>query len=286
MVRAAGGFFAVRDAEGREYLCRARGRLKQREGAILVGDRVLFRPGGGAGAGVIEELLPRRNVLVRPPVANVEQLVLVIALREPEPDWNLANRILVLAGHEKLDVLCCLNKIDLVDEGEREAIYRTLEPFPYELLWTSAKIGAGIEPLRERLQGRTSVFAGPSGVGKSSLLNALQPGLSLKTGEVSGKIGRGRHTTRHAELLPLDPAGFVVDTPGFSRLSFAGLAPEELGALFPEFAGHAARCPFRNCSHIHEPGCAVRKAVSRGEINALRYEHYRLFWEELTAKER
>jgi ribosome biogenesis GTPase len=296
VIRIAGGFFAVRDLEGREYLCRARGKLKQRRGGILVGDRVLIQQaaergekeqaGGGAGTGIIEELLPRKTALMRPPVANIDQLILVMALREPEPDWNLADRILVLAGEENLSVLCCLNKIDLVDDEERESISRLLEPFPYNLIWTSAKNGAGIGQLRERLHGKMSVFAGPSGVGKSSLLNAVQPGLSLKTGTVSARIGRGRHTTRHAELLPLSPEGLVVDTPGFSRLSFTGLAPEKLGALFPEFAGHAGRCSFRNCSHIHEPGCAVREAAEMGKINSRRYEHYRLFWEELTAKER
>ncbi len=297
MARIAGGFFAVRDAEGRNYLCRARGRLKQGRDGILVGDRVLFRPvasdaeqkghrGGDAGTWIIEDLLPREKALSRPPVANIEQLVLVMALREPAPDWQLADRILVLAGRENLSVLCCLNKIDLVAGADKETISRMLEPFYYDLIWTSAKTGAGIEQLREKLQGRSSVFAGPSGAGKSSLLNAVQPGLSLKTGAVSGKIGRGRHTTRHAELLPLRPDGLVVDTPGFSRVSFTGLAPERLGALFPDFAGHASRCSFRNCNHVHEPGCAVREAVSSGEINPRRYEHYRLFWQELTDKER
>ena len=297
MVRIAGGFFYVRDAEGRDYNFRARGRLKQMGDAILVGDRVRFQPaatgaemkprrGGAAGSWIIEELLPRKTALSRPPVANVEQLVLVMALREPDPDWQLAGRILVLAGQESLSVLCCLNKIDLIAGAEKESLFRLLEPFPYPLLWSSAKTGAGIAQLREKLQGTFSVFAGPSGAGKSSLLNAVQPGLSLKTGAVSGKIGRGRHTTRHAELLPLHPDGLVVDTPGFSRVSLTGLVPERLGALFPEFTAHVSRCSFRNCNHIHEPGCAVREAVSTGAINSLRYEHYRLFWQELTDKER
>ena len=244
------------------------------------------KPAAGPAPGLSKSCFPEKRPLCAPPVANIDQLILVMALREPEPDWNLADRILVLAGEENLSVLCCLNKIDLVDDEERESISRLLEPFPYNLIWTSAKNGAGIGQLRERLHGKMSVFAGPSGVGKSSLLNAVQPGLSLKTGTVSARIGRGRHTTRHAELLPLSPEGLVVDTPGFSRISFTGLAPEKLGALFPEFAGHAGRCSFRNCSHIHEPGCAVREAAEMGKINSRRYEHYRLFWEELTAKER
>lgn len=299
MIRAAGGFFTVRDAGGNTYLCRARGRLKQDGDSILVGDRVRFRPGGAAktgpgevkgntvtGTGVVEALLPRETLLARPPVANVEQIVLVLALKEPAPDWQLAGRILVQAERERLHVLCCLNKVDLIDRAERKAVSGMLEPLPYQLLWSSAKQGLGIDRLAERLRGRFSVFAGPSGAGKSSLLNAVQPGLALKTGTVSRKIGRGRHVTRHVELLELQPEGLVVDTPGFSRLSFAGLEPDRLGNLFPEFAPHRESCSFRNCKHIHEPGCAVRAAVSAGAINSCRYRQYRLFWQELTDKER
>ncbi len=297
MIRIAGGYFSVRDAEGHMYLCRARGRLKQGPVDILVGDRVVFRQAGEtgevkrtgagrAGSWIIEKLLPRRTALVRPPVANIDHLVLVMALRDPEPDWQLAGRILVLAELENLKVLCCLNKTDLATAGELESFSRLLEPFPYDLIWSSAKTGDGIAQLGERLQGKSTVFAGPSGAGKSSLLNAVQPRFSLKTGMVSGKIGRGRHTTRHAELLPLGAGGFVVDTPGFTRVSLRGLAPERLGDLFPEFAAFAGGCSFRDCSHTHEPGCAVRNALSAGAINSLRYEQYRLFLQELTGKER
>lgn len=297
MVRAAGGFFTVRDPDGRAYLCRARGKLKQDHGSILVGDEVLFRSdgrgekgdrdgGSGEGTGVIEKLLPRRALLSRPPVANVEQLALVIALKEPSPDWQLAGRILLQAGREGLEVLCCLNKVDLVSAPERASVKAMLEPFPYPLLWISARTGAGIEALRERLQGRFSVLAGPSGAGKSSLLNAVQPGLALKTGKVSDKIGRGRHITRHAELLPLQRTGYVVDTPGFSRLSLTGLQAKHLAEIFPEFAPYLGRCAFRDCSHIHESGCAVRDALAAGQINDCRYRQYRLFWNELITEER
>ena len=294
MIRAAGGFFAVRDAGGAVYLCRARGRLKLESGSILVGDRVIFRPeegaeepgGAGEGAGVIETLLPRRSVLRRPPVANVEQIVLVLALKEPAPDWQLAGRILLQGEREKLALLCCLNKIDLADAAEREEAAAALDPLPYRLLWSSAREGAGVGQLGEALRGRCTVFAGPSGVGKSSLLNAVHPGLGLKTGTVSRKIGRGRHVTRQVELLELPAGGFVVDTPGFSRLSFAGLEPDRLGDLFPEFAPHRESCSFRNCNHIHEPGCAVREAVFAGLINRCRYRQYQHFWKELNDKER
>ena len=278
-------------------MCRARGKLKRGDDALLVGDRVLFEPDEpGAGAkpgadpgersGVIEGVLPRSTLLLRPPVANIEQLVLVLALKEPLPDWRLAGRILLQAEHESLNVLCCLNKVDLVSAAERKSVSRTLELLPYPLLWCSAREGSGVDSLRERLQGRFTVFAGPSGAGKSSLLNALQPGLALKTGKVSDKIGRGRHITRHVELLPLGPRSYIVDTPGFSRLFFTGLVPDQLDTLFPEFSPYRGRCSFRNCNHVHEPGCAVREAASGGQINPCRYRQYLLFWQELIDKER
>lgn len=245
------------------------------------------RPGGGAeGAGVIVERRPRKTVLLRPPVANVEQMVLVLALKEPAPDWLLAGRILLQGEQERLELVCCLNKTDLADAAEKEAAAAMLSPLPYPLLWCSANEGVGIAPLREKLKGRFSVFAGPSGAGKSSLLNAVQPGFGLKTGKVSQKIGRGRHVTRHVELLALPGGGFVVDTPGFSRLSFADLEPERLGDLFPEFAPHREGCSFRNCNHMHEPGCAVREAAAAGLINRCRYRQYRQFWQELKDKEK
>lgn len=277
-------------------MCRARGKLKRGDDTILVGDRVLFEPDEpaagakpgidpGERSGVIEGVLPRRTVLFRPPVANIELVVLVMALKEPSPDWQLAGRILLQAERESLNVLCCLNKVDLMSAAERESVSSELGLLPYPLLRCSAREGEGIGGLKERLQGRFAVFAGPSGVGKSSLLNALQPGLALKTGKVSGKIGRGRHITRHVELLPFGPRGYIVDTPGFSRLSFSGLVPEQLDTLFPEFAPYRGRCSFRNCNHVHEPGCAVREAASGGQINPCRYRQYRYFWQELTDKE-
>lgn len=264
---------------------------------ILVGDRVIYQPAGvkgadeqrgngKAGAWIIEELLPRETALSRPQVANVDQLVLVMALRDPDPDWQLADRILVLAEREGLGVVCCLNKTDLISGAEKKEVARLMEPFPYTLIWSSAKTGSGAEQLREKLDNRSSVFAGPSGAGKSSLLNAVQPGLLLKTGAVSDKIGRGRHTTRHAEMLALLPGGLVVDTPGFTRVSLAALDPVHLREMFPEFAPHEIRCSFRDCNHIHEPDCAVREAVKAGAINPRRYEHYCLFRQEMIDKER
>lgn len=288
MIRATGGFFTVRDGRGEEHLCRARGRLKRRQEQPAVGDRVSFKPGesGAAGeraaaGGMIEEILPRRNRLTRPPVANVDRLILVMALRDPAPDWRLAGRLLVQAEREGVAAVLCLNKADLVGRAEIEHNAGLLNPFPYPLLFTSAKTGRGTGRLASLLRDCCSVFAGPSGAGKSSLLNLIQPGLRLRTGEVSEKGGRGRHTTRMAELLPLDSGGLVVDTPGFSRVDFGDLEPAELPLLFPEFESYTRKCAFRNCSHLAEPGCAVREASGAGAVNPLRYRHYRLFLQEL-----
>lgn len=286
MVRAVGGFFVVREPGGAEFFCRARGRIRQK-GSLIVGDRVLFSPetgGGGTEEGIIEDVLPRSTCLYRPPVANIDQLILVTAVSDPSPDWQLVSRLLLLAEHEGLEPALYINKMDLADSGTLKEIKRQLKRFPYTYRFSCAKTGKGIRQLAAQLKERCSVFAGPSGAGKSSLLNAVQPGFSLKTGDISKKGKRGRHTTRLVELLPLPAGGTVLDTPGFSRLDLPPVEPGQLGRFFPEFVPYSHRCAFRNCIHAGEPDCAVSKAVEFEEINAARYRHYRLFLEELTAR--
>ncbi|HSW36562.1 MAG TPA: ribosome small subunit-dependent GTPase A [Candidatus Limnocylindrales bacterium] len=298
VIRAAGGFFAVSDGDGRGYLCRARGLLKREKASLMVGDRVLFVPPQddqsgsktdstiiSSGVGVIEELIPRTNRLSRPLVANVDQLVIVMSLKNPPCDWQLVSRLLILAESEELAAVLCLNKVDLLTREELKDVAGMIEPYPYPVYYTSAVNGDGIESLQEQLVGFCSVFAGPSGVGKSSLLNAIQPGLNLKEGPVSDKIKRGRHTTRQAELLLLDGGGTVVDTPGFSRLDFTGLKPEQLPGLFPEFDSFLGLCAFRNCMHLAEPDCAVQQQVG-DTLNAMRYGHYKYFMTELLQQQR
>ncbi|NLM46993.1 MAG: ribosome small subunit-dependent GTPase A [Firmicutes bacterium] len=284
ILRARGGFYDVRAADGRIFRCRARGKLKREKMGLLVGDHVRFSVTAGA-EGVVEEMLPRQTLLFRPPVANVEQVLLVCALQDPPLSLQLLDRLLVLAASRRLQSLVCFNKADLPHEGLDEllAIYRAAG---YPVFVTSAKTGQGIAELRAGLCGRLSVLAGPSGAGKSSLLNRIQPGLSLKVGNISEKSRRGRHTTRHVELLALDCGGFVADTPGFSQLELLEIKSRELAAYFPEFAAYAAKCRFHGCLHAGEPDCAVSNAVARQEIAASRYEHYLLFLEETREQER
>jgi len=290
VVKAAGGFFNVRDELGTEYLCRARGALKKGGDALMVGDWVKFTVSSDSvptfphGEGVIEERLPRKNRLHRPPVANVDQLIIIMSLKFPECNWQLVSRLLVLAEKEGLASLLCLNKTDLVDDAELRNLAELLDPYPYPVLYTCALSAEGIDPLKGCLSSKCSVFAGPSGVGKSSLLNAIQPGLSLQTAPVSKKIKHGRHTTRQAEILALESGGSVVDTPGFMKIDFAKIEAEELPGLFPEFADLRGHCAFRDCFHLSEPDCAVHRETGK-TINPMRYGHYRHFMKELNKQE-
>ncbi len=289
VIRAAGGFFSVCDEAGKEYFCQARGALKKGSEALMVGDNVVFKPleqvsGDGTDEAIIEKRLPRFNRLGRPPVANINQLVVVMSLKDPECDWQLVNRMLVQAEKEEMTAFLCLNKADLVTDREIEDVKQKSDPFPYQIICSSTVTRMGIDEIAGRLKDCTSVFAGPSGVGKSSLLNAIQPGLSLQTGDVSERIKRGRHTTRLAELLPLHSGGKVVDTPGFSRLNFSAMDENELARFFPDFENLRGKCNFRNCRHTGEPGCAVEQEVGKS-INPMRYEHYRLFLDEISKQE-
>lgn len=298
IVKALSGYYYVLP-EGEQdnawIQCRARGIFKKRNITPLVGDRVAYDLTEN-GEGTVTEVLPRTSELIRPPVSNVEQAVLVFSLDEPALNLQLLDKFLVHIEHAGLETVICLTKQDLVDAEKREAqdeeasdteaVRRMYEEIGYCVLVTSAKQGKGLEPLHELLKGKISVFSGQSGVGKSTLLNALFPNLELETSEISLKLGRGRHTTRHVELIPVGADGWVADTPGFSQLDFLELEQEQLGATFPEFRPLAEECRFRGCLHHKEPGCKVREAVEDGGIKPSRYEHYMQFLTDIKERKR
>lgn len=294
IMKALSGYYYVLDAQdGRTVQCRARGVFKLRGQSPLVGDRVRYKHTEN-GEGSVEELMPRRTSLIRPPVANADVAVLVFSVAHPALNLALLDKFLVHIEHAGLDALLVWTKIDRIPEGptgedarrDVDSARRLYAAIGYDVLLTSAHKQQGIAELRDRLDGHIAVFAGQSGVGKSSLLNALVPGLELQTSGISEKLGRGKHTTRHVELVALDNGALVADTPGFSQLDFAELGIEEIGSCFREFRALSASCKFRGCTHIHEPGCAVREAVEQGTVAASRYDHYAGFMAEWKEKPR
>lgn len=300
IVKALSGYYYVLpDVEGTGgaaepslVQCRARGIFKKRNISPLVGDRISFEHSEN-NEGTVTEIHKRQSELIRPPVANIEQAVLVFSLDEPALNLQLLDKFLVHIEHSGLEPVICLSKQDLVKEAdsgsaslEPGAAQRLYEDIGYKVFVTSAKEGEGLEPIRDMLKGRLSVFSGQSGVGKSTLLNALLPELNLETGEISMRLGRGRHTTRHVELMALPGGGWVADTPGFSQLDFMEMEPEDLGRTFPEFVPLAEECRFRGCLHHKEPGCKVREEVESGKVAESRYEHYLIFLQEMKDRKR
>jgi ribosome biogenesis GTPase len=282
IIKGYGGFYYVRSGE-ETWCCRGRGRLR-RERSPLPGDYVLFTP-LERGEGVIESIQQRKNVLLRPPVANIDQVVLVVSLASPDPDLKLLNRSLVLCELKKLGVVVCLNKIDLLEPGQAENLADIYRKAGYSTIFTSALYGDGLDKLHRVISGKVSVLSGPSGVGKSTLLNSLDPNLSLETGEISRKLKRGKHTTRYVELIPLC-GGFIADTPGFSSLELPAMERTELSSCFPEMNQFSGKCRFGDCIHLDEPDCAVKKAVETGLISEARYQYYKQFLQEIISKER
>jgi len=286
IVKALSGFYYVADGD-RVYQCRARGLFKKKDAKVnpLVGDWVVY-DATSAAEGYIMEVGERSSELLRPPIANVDQAVLVFSMVEPSFSSLLLDKFLVHTEKAGIDSVVVLSKADLAEPVEVEAIVRKYETIGHRVIPTSTRDHRGVDDVRSELRDRISVFAGQSGVGKSSLINTLFPGISLQTGDVSQKLGRGRHTTRHVELIPLPEGGYVADTPGFSSLEFIGITELELAQSFREFAEISDQCKFRGCLHLSEPSCAVRTAVETGEFDAGRYEHYKQFMDELREYQR
>lgn len=291
IIKAYGGFFFVR-VEDRVFRCKIRGRIRKRQGEVLVGDQVGLEltPGAsglddGAKEGVITEIYPRDSELSRPPVANVNQAVIIFSVDYPKPNTVLLDRFLLQAYKAGINPVLCFNKMDLVNFNDL-TFFKEYEPAGYPMVKVSAQNGRNIELLKQLLKDKISVFAGPSGVGKSSLLNALEPGLRLKTGDISQKLKRGRHTTRHVELIPLTGGGMVADTPGFTSMYLPNMRKNELADCYPEFINYSSGCRFTGCLHHREPDCAVKEAVTEGHISLLRYQQYTLLLQEVTENER
>lgn len=276
IVKGIGGFYYVRTAEGAEYECRARGIFRKEHITPMIGDRVEIEESGG-GRGSVVKIYERRSSLVRPPVANVDTMILVAAAAEPDPNIFLIDKMLVNAEIAGIQPVICINKSDIACREDIEKIYKTAG---YSVIVASAEEGEGIDELRAFLKDKVTAFAGLSGVGKSSLLGLIT-NESLETGTVSEKIGRGRHTTRHVELFELPEGGYVLDTPGFSSLEIEGISAGELWQYFPEMTEAAHECRFRGCSHINEPGCAVKKLLENGKMAGSRYESYKEIYNKL-----
>lgn len=300
VIKAQSGFFTVQTAQGR-VVCELRGRLKeelQDTDPCVIGDRVriAMRPDG---TGVIEEVYPRDSVLSRAApspggrgtnpldreqviLANPDQVIFVFSVAQPSPNLRKLDRLLVAAEAEAIpSIVICTNKVDLIGLPASREIFGLYEEIGYPVLYTSALDGTGIKALRERLTGKISVLSGSSGVGKSSLLNAVQPGLGLVVKQVSTATTKGRHTTRHSELFPLEGGGYVADTPGIRSVALWNIEPAELDGYFIEIKPYASECRFADCTHIDTPGCAVEVGLETGEISLERFDSYLRLRDEL-----
>lgn len=278
IIKGIAGFYTVAGEAGEMMEASARGRIRQ-DDELLVGDFVRFRR-TEPGKCVIEEILPRESVLKRPYIANADQVCLVFALKDPDYNTIVIDRFTVLVGAAGLKTLLVLNKADLVAPSVAERLAKIYREIGMKVIITSTIDHRGKRLLARELRDRVAVLAGPSGVGKTALLNLICPGHALQTGELSAKIGRGRHTTRQVQLIPLSGGGFVADTPGFTQIDLDFLKPESLAELFPEFTTLES-CRFRGCVHLKEPDCSIKEAVESGKVHRFRYEHYQEFYEEI-----
>lgn len=270
IIKGIGGFYYIKTEEG-IIECKARGKFRHKDMKPMVGDNVTIKV--EKGKGVIEEIHERTSELIRPTVSNVTLAFVVFAIKSPDLNFDLLNRFLILCESNNIEAIVCLNKVDLVSEEEREEVKQKITDIGYEVLFINAKEGLGIEALRERMNGNVTVLCGPSGAGKSTLINKLVDREHMETGIVSDKIGRGKHTTRHSELIEIDN-GYIVDTPGFSTLDVTFIEKEKLKYYFPDFDDYNDTCKFRGCVHYKEPGCSLKQAVEKGKINKHRYEFY------------
>lgn len=288
IVKGIAGFYYVHlPNENRIYECKAKGIFRNQNIKPLVGDDVeIDTVDMSEGLGTISMILPRKNELIRPAVANVDQAMIIFAAAEPNPNLNLLDRFLIMMRKQGLDTIVCFNKMDIVDEDEMSLLKETYQQCGYHVHFTSMLQKDGLEDLYEMLKGKTTVLAGPSGVGKSTFINFLQPDAKMETGNVSEKIKRGKHTTRHSELIYVEQDTYVMDTPGFSSLYIDEIETDELKEYFQEFKDYEDQCRFGGCSHRNEPGCAVKQALAEKKISKIRYDNYIVLYNELKDKKR
>ena len=282
IIKGIAGFYYVY-VEGRgTYECKAKGIFRKDHKKPLVGDDVEADVlDEEAMLGNIREILPRQSALIRPAVANVAQALIIFAIVKPNPNFNLLDRFLIRMERQNLPTIICFNKQDIATEKEKEALRRAYETCGYQVLFISALEKEGLEQVKELLTGKTTTVAGPSGVGKSSLINQLAPKAQMETGDISRKIERGKHTTRHSEIIALGENTYIVDTPGFTSLDISEITKEELGTYYPEFVQYEPYCKFSGCAHISEPSCGVKDAVAEGKISQVRYDNYKVLYQEL-----
>lgn len=284
IIKGIAGFYYVHTTLGL-FECKAKGIFRKEGIKPLVGDNVEIEIiDEKEMTGNITDISPRENSLIRPACANVDQALIIFAITKPDPNYNLLDRFLISMNRENIPTVICFNKKDIATDEEMKELKDSYEGCGCNVFFSSGTNREGLEIIKAALEGKTTVIAGPSGVGKSTIVNALHPGAAMETGEISRKIERGKHTTRHSQLFALSDNTFIMDTPGFTSLYLSDIEKEDLWKYYPEFAEHEVNCKYALCSHISEPICGIKEAVETGIISKIRYANYKVLYEELKQK--